>query len=146
MAKLIHCLNVMRRMDPNSIENDISGLLTLVPDLTEDLLQRIDQPLEEAIDPLNGRTYLKCDYNRDGDSYRSPWSNEYDPKIMEEDGYLPSDTLRQLEMTANELFDHYRQMYYTGGVSSVYLWDLEPGFAGCFLIKKGFLYISSIIV
>ena len=27
-------------------------------------------------------------------------------------------------------------LYYEGGVSSVYLWDIEGGFAGCFLIKK----------
>ena len=30
------------------------------------------------------KDYLLCDYNRDGDSYRSPWTNEYDPPI--EDG------------------------------------------------------------
>jgi len=27
--------------------------------------------------------------------------------------------------------------YYEGGVSSVYLWDLDHGFAGVILIKKG---------
>jgi len=26
--------------------------------------------------------------------------------------------------------------YFEGGVSSVYLWDLDPGFAGVILIKK----------
>lgn len=39
-------------------------------------------------------------------------------------------------MEANELFDAYREHYYEGGTSSVYLWDLDDGFAGCFLIKK----------
>ena len=49
------------------------------------------------------------------------------------------------------LLDAYREVYYTGGVSSVYLWDLEDSaeegvqdragpaagsFAGCFLILK----------
>ena len=48
------------------------------------------------------------------------------------------------------LLDAYREVYYTGGVSSVYLWDLEEtagaggggggpsagSFAGCFLILK----------
>jgi capping protein beta len=38
---------------------------------------------------------------------------------------------------ANELFDAYRELYFEGGLSSVYLWDLDGGFAGCFLIKKG---------
>lgn len=26
--------------------------------------------------------------------------------------------------------------YYEGGISSVYLWDMEDGFAGCVLLKK----------
>jgi hypothetical protein len=69
-------------------------------------------------------------------SERSPWSNEYDPPL--EDGAVPSKELRQLEISANGAFDAYRELYFEGGVSSVYLWDLEPtGFAGVVLIKKG---------
>ena len=49
---------------------------------------------------------------------------------------MPSARLRTLEVEANELFDAYRELYYEGGTSSVYLWDLDGGFAGCFLIKK----------
>jgi hypothetical protein len=26
--------------------------------------------------------------------------------------------------------------YYEGGVSSVYFWDIDEGFAGCVLLKK----------
>ena len=69
-----------------------------------------------------GKDYLLCDYNRDGDSYRSPWTNAYDPPL--DDGAMPSDRLRQLEIDANAAFDQYREMYFEGGVSSVYLWDL----------------------
>jgi capping protein beta len=76
-----------------------------------------------------------CDYNRDGDSHRSPWSNKYSPE-MDEDAFFPSARVREIEIEANELFDTYRMLYYEGGVSSVYLWDIEGGFAGCFLIKK----------
>ena len=65
----------------------------------------------------------------------SPWSNEYDPPL--EDGAVPSTRLRDLEIQANQAFDTYRELYYEGGVSSVYLWDLEHGFAGVVLIKKG---------
>ena len=39
-------------------------------------------------------------------------------------------------MEANGAFDQYRDMYFEGGVSSVYLWDLDQGFAGVILIKK----------
>lgn len=59
---------------------------------------------------------------------RSPWSNTYDPPL--EDGAMPSDRLRKLELDANQAFDQYRDMYFEGGVSSVYLWDLDHGFAG----------------
>ena len=41
-----------------------------------------------------------------------------------------------MEAEANELFDAYRELYFEGGTSSVYLWDMDQGFAGCFLIKK----------
>merc|ERR1712037_379645 len=40
------------------------------------------------------------------------------------------------EIDANTAFDQYREMYFEGGVSSVYLWDLDHGFAGVILIKK----------
>ncbi|CAG0903595.1 unnamed protein product, partial [Cyprideis torosa] len=65
---------------------------------------------------------------------RSPWSNTYDPPL--EDGTVPSERLRKLEIEANEAFDVYRDSYFEGGISSVYLWDLDHGFAGVVLIKK----------
>ena len=40
---------------------------------------------------------------------RSPWSNEYDPPL--DDGTIPSAKLRKLEVTANDAFDTYREMY-----------------------------------
>jgi len=67
-------------------------------------------------------------------SVSSPWSNTYEPPL--EDGTLPTDRLRRLEIDANAAFDQYRQMYFEGGVSSVYLWDLDHGFAGVILIKR----------
>ncbi|CAM9097102.1 unnamed protein product [Ectocarpus fasciculatus] len=124
----------MRRLPPNKIEQNLSGLLNLLPEDTDELLQRVDQPLEESTCGETGRKFLLCDYNRDGDSYRSPWSNKYYPDL--DDGFTPPDSLRTMEIDANELFDAYRELYFEGGTSSVYLWDLESGFAGCFLIKK----------
>lgn len=41
-----------------------------------------------------------------------------------------------MEIKANEAFDIYRELYYEGGVSSVYLWNLDDGFAGVVLVKK----------
>jgi len=127
-------LDLMRRLPPQQIEKNLSDLIDLVPDLCEDLLSSVDQPLKIARDKQVGKDYLLCDYNRDGDSYRSPWSNTYEPPL--DDGAMPSDRLRQLEIDANNAFDQYRDMYFEGGVCSVYLWDLEFGFAGVILIKK----------
>jgi capping protein beta len=127
-------LDLMRRLPPQQIEKNLSDLIDLVPDLCEDLLSSVDQPLKIARDKQVGKDYLLCDYNRDGDSYRSPWTNTYDPAL--EDGAMPSEKLRSLEIKANEAFDQYREMYFEGGVSSVYLWDLDSGFAGVILIKK----------
>ncbi|XP_031623426.1 F-actin-capping protein subunit beta [Contarinia nasturtii] len=127
-------LDLMRRLPPQQIEKNLIDLIDLAPALCEDLLSSVDQPLKVAKDKESGRDYLLCDYNRDGDSYRSPWSNTYDPPL--EDGSMPSERLRKLEIEANHAFDQYRDMYYEGGVSSVYLWDLNHGFAGVILIKK----------
>ncbi|OWA52674.1 putative F-actin-capping protein subunit beta [Hypsibius exemplaris] len=92
-------LDLMRRLPPQQ-----------VPNLCEELLSSVDQPLKIAHDKLSGKHYLLCDYNRDGDSYRSPWSNKYDPPL--EDGTIPSEKLRRLEQEANAAFDQYRDMYF----------------------------------
>jgi len=135
MTDALDCaLDLMRRLPPQDIEDNLAGLIDLVPDLCEHLLSAIDQPLKIAHDASSKRDYLLCDYNRDGDSYRSPWSNKYDPPLK--DGAVPSASLRQLEVQANEVFDVYRDLYFEGGVSSVYCWDLDNGFASVVLIKK----------
>ncbi|XP_057701296.1 F-actin-capping protein subunit beta-like isoform X1 [Corythoichthys intestinalis] len=132
--QLDSALDLMMRLPPQQIERNLSDLIDLVPALTEDLLSAVDQPLKIARDKVLGKDYLLCDYNRDGDSYRSPWSNTYDPPI--DDGSMPSIRLRKLEVEANNAFDQYRDLYFEGGVSSVYLWGLAHGFAGVILIKK----------
>ena len=139
LKKINSALSIMRRMPPSKIRFNLNGLLNLMPDQTEELLQRVDQPLETAKDK-SGKLYLLCDYNRDGDSYRSPWNNQYEPPLS--DGFMPDARLRAIEENMNLVFDSYRALYYEGGISSVYLWDLEAGngsFAACFLIKKEIL-------
>jgi len=133
-SELDCALDLMRPMPPSHIEDNLAGLIDLVPDLTEQLLSMVDQPLKVAHDASAKRDYLLCDYNRDGDSYRSPWTNKYDPPLPDE--ATPSAKLRQVEIQANDVFDIYRDLYFEGGVSSVYCWDLEDGFASVVLIKK----------
>ncbi|KAJ1761469.1 F-actin-capping protein subunit beta [Coemansia sp. RSA 2523] len=127
-------LDLMRRLPPQSVEENLVTLLEVLPELTEDLLAAVDQPLKVRQDAHSGKEYLVCDYNRDGDSYRSPWTNTYDPPLA--DGNVPSERLRKLEASANDAFSTYKDLYYEGGVSSVYLWDMDESFAGVVLIKK----------
>lgn len=138
-------LDLLRRLDPKNITKNLQNIIRLNPDLAEDLLSSVDIPLDVARDEENGKKYLTCDYNRDLDSYRSPWSNKYYPKLDDEDeSPFPSDKLRQLEIYANDSFDVYRDLYYEGGVSSVYFWDQpdedssgnDSNFAGVVLLKK----------
>jgi capping protein beta len=133
----------MRRMPPSAVENSLAGLIELVPELQEELLQNVDQPLRVQQDTVKNRPFILCDYNRDGDSYRSPWSNQYFP-AGEEDGVKPSGVLLKLESEANFIFDQYRHIYFETGVSSVYFFATDKddknnqgkSFGSCWLIHK----------
>lgn len=143
-------LDLLRRLNPKYTQRNLDYIIRLAPDLTEDLLSSVDQPLVVKRCKQSGRDYLLCDYNRDGDSYRSPWSNQFDPPLDEAgpggvgaggndgagEGAVPGERVRKMEVKANEAFDIYRELYYEGGVSSVYLWNLDDGFAGVVLLKK----------
>lgn len=143
--------DLLRRLNPKHTTDHLNSLISLAPDLTEDLLSSVDQPLTVKRCKQTGRDYLLCDYNRDGDSYRSPWSNQFDPPLDEPgpggvgpggssqgagEGAVPGERVRTMEVKANEAFDVYRELYYEGGVSSVYFWNLDDGFAGVVLLKK----------
>lgn len=142
-------LDLLRRLDPSKVKDNLNNLINLEPDLAEDLLSSVDSQLIVAKDPENSnKEYLCCDYNRDIDSYRSPWSNKYFPELNEEDlkeSPFPNDQLRQLEIRCNDSFDVYRDLYYEGGITSVYLWNIDDDenntesdtdFAGVVLFKK----------
>ncbi|RDA82487.1 hypothetical protein CP532_2314 [Ophiocordyceps camponoti-leonardi (nom. inval.)] len=146
-------LDLLRRLNPKHTSSHLNAIISLAPDLTEDLLSSVDQPLTVRRCKQTGRDYLLCDYNRDGDSYRSPWSNQFDPPLDGDgsggaggvgpggnegagEGAVPSERVRKMEVKGNEAFDIYRDLYYEGGVSSVYLWNLDDGFAGVVLLKK----------
>ena len=117
---------------------NLSHLASFVPEeLRDELYQRADVPLEIGSDEdADGRKYVLSEHNRDGNSYRSPWTSRYYPPI--ENGLQPSDRLRSIELDLNEAFDKYRGMYFgKSSVSSVYLWDGPgegSGFAGCVCI------------
>lgn len=101
-------LDLLRRLPPTNVQRNVDILCQLIPDLASDLLLEVDQPLRVAKDPENGREYLCSEYNRDSDSWRSPWTNAYDPPLA--DGAVPSKKLRELEVAMNDAFDTYRDM------------------------------------
>ena len=61
VKKINSALNIMRRMPPSKVKFNVAGLINLMPDETEELLQRIDQPLESSKDK-SGKLYLQCEY------------------------------------------------------------------------------------
>lgn len=125
-------------MPPALVENSVAGIIELKPEVTEDLFTNVDQPLKIVQDTAANKPFVACDYNRDGDSYRSPWSNKYFPPLA--DGFLPAKSRRAMEDIANTLFDVYRHLYFEGGTSSVYFFDTDAGqldhFGACWLIHK----------
>ncbi|SGY76527.1 BQ5605_C005g03497 [Microbotryum silenes-dioicae] len=138
------CLDLARRLPPHRIEHNLGLLCDILPDLADDILSSVDQPLKVHVDK-ESKQYLVSyshvtrwsDRAADGSCptcRRSPWTNAYDPPLA--DGTTPSPKLRQLEITMNDSFDVYRDLYYEGGVSSVYLWDVDGGFAGVVLLQK----------
>ena len=63
-------LDLMRRLPPTHVEENVASLVAMCPDYADDLLGSVDQPLKVLTDRATGRDYLACDYNRDGESYR----------------------------------------------------------------------------
>jgi capping protein beta len=68
--QLDFALDLMRRLPPTQVANNLTGLLNVVPELTEDLLQSVDRPFKIEYDPETDKDFLLCDYNRDENSYR----------------------------------------------------------------------------
>lgn len=151
--KLDAALDLLRRLDPKAVSSNLDLICMLLQhdqseegeELARDLLSSTDTPLKVATCGDTNKQFLCSDYNRDGDLYRSPFSNQYNPPTGDDESPYPSAVLRQLEVKANESFDIYRDLYYEGGLSSVYLWDtaeddaadsLEEGFAGVVLFQK----------
>ena len=83
--------------------------------------------------------FINSEFNHDGDSYRSPWSNEYFP-TSEGHKLLPNE-LRELEVQLNTLMKLYTKLYYAPtAVSSVFIWEqgdsISSGFNCAVLFKN----------
>ena len=114
-------LDLLRRLPPAKIQHNLDAIVNLIPAYADDLYSSVDQPLRVKVDDSQdgrGREFLCCDYNRDGDSWRSCISNTYHPPILPdpdestsaEPGTRPSPALRQLEVKANDAFATYSRL------------------------------------
>lgn len=63
-------LDLMRRLPPKNVEENVASLIGMCPDYADEFLGSVDQPLKVLLDHATGKEYLACDYNRDGESYR----------------------------------------------------------------------------
>ncbi len=87
--------------------------------------------------------FIESEYNKDDDSYRSPWSNQYFPPFDPEKKIpklLPKE-LRELEERLNKLIKLYLKLYYSeDAISSAYISfqdeSISNGFNCCVLIKS----------
>ncbi len=71
MADPLDCsLDLLRRLPPSKIKQNLAKVIQLKPDLAEELLAAVDQPLQVLSCKKTGKEFLICDYNRDGTFYR----------------------------------------------------------------------------
>jgi capping protein beta len=136
--KIKDCIQLVKKLPIDKMDDNITAISNLIyeeDDLLNEFLQKVDARTEKSSD----QDFLNCEYNRDGDSYRSPISNKYYPPCL--DATYPSSSLRELEIKLNKMFGLYSRAYYSPTtISSVYCWDLgnkiEDGFAIAILIKN----------
>jgi capping protein beta len=114
--------DLLRRVQPKDVEDRLYDAIKLNKSTAEELLATVDVPMKIGTDS-KGNRYILCDYNRDGDSYRSPFTNTYHPSVSKP-MQLP-EYLRQMEIMANRGFQSYLRQYFDSGVCSVYCWECD---------------------
>ena len=62
--KLERALDLMRRLPPQSMGNNLKNIINLCPELIEELLSAVDQPLSVMRDDMKKEDFIICDYNR----------------------------------------------------------------------------------
>ena len=135
------CIQLNQLMPIIDIDKNIDAISSVIydnDDLLNEFLQKVDNRTKVCTEDPKGE-FIMCEQNRDGDSYRSPFSNKYFPPT--EDAKYPSEPLRQLEETLNKMFKIYVKLYYSNTtISSVYCWELgdtlADGYGVAVLIKN----------
>ena len=143
------CIQLNQLMPIIDIDKNIDAISTVIyenDDLLNEFLQKVDNRTKICKDDPKGE-FIKCEQNRDGDSYRSPFSNKYYPPTS--DAKFPSPKLRALEELLNKMFKLYIKHYYSiTTVCSVYCWELgdslADGYGVAVLIKNSLTHQKKI--
>eukprot|EP01065_Artemidia_motanka_P030047 TRINITY_DN36073_c0_g1_i1.p1 TRINITY_DN36073_c0_g1~~TRINITY_DN36073_c0_g1_i1.p1 ORF type:complete len:316 (+),score=63.29 TRINITY_DN36073_c0_g1_i1:52-948(+) len=134
---VVAVLDLLQSQPPSRLRETLGKAVKLRPDKVDEFMSQVTQPLRSEVCAETGREFIVCDHNRDGQSFRSPWSNRYQPDHP--DGDVPSVRLRGMEEVANDTFDAYARAYYgSGALVSCYFWDIEDelGFGAAVAIRK----------
>jgi capping protein beta len=138
--KLEDCILLINRLPVSNFDKNMTALSNLIyedDELLNEFLQKLDNRIEICKDDILGE-FIKSEYNREGDSYRSPHSNKYFPEPEDDDIKYPSHELRELEIKLNKIFQIYTRNYYSpNAIISAYVWHLEKNnFAVSILIRN----------
>lgn len=139
--KIKACIQLIKKLPISLLDENITAISNIIyedDDLLNEFLQKVDSRTEISREDATG--FIKCEYNRDGDSYRSPHTNRYFP-ASEDELRFPRNDLRELEIKLNKMFSIYSRAYYSStATTSVYCWELgdkiEHGFAVAVVVKN----------
>lgn len=137
--KYKNCLHLYKLLSPKNSESNFNVISELVYEDDENLsifTQKAELPAGICKDDPLG-SFLCCEFNRDGDSYRSPISNKYFP-TPEDDSEMKSlpQNLRNLEIKFNKAFQSYLKSYYSPeAICSVYMDTTDENMQYGFLVN-----------
>ncbi len=137
--KYKNCLHLYKLLCPKNSENNFNVISELIYEDDENLsifTQKAEVPSTICRDDPRG-AFLCCEFNRDGDSYRSPISNTYFP-VPEDANDLKQlpEKLRNLELKFNKIFQSYIKAYYSfEAICSVYLDTSDENLENGFLVN-----------
>jgi len=137
--KYRNCLHLYKLLSPKNSGTNFNVISELVYEDDETLLiftQKAEVPTTICTDDPKG-SFLCCEFNRDGDSYRSPLSNTYFPTPDDENEMkkIP-EALRNLEIKLNKVFQNYIKAYYSSeAICSVYLDTTDENMDNGYLVN-----------
>lgn len=113
-SSLDSALDLLRRLPPSNIGENLILLSKLLPLKTVKIIENsVDIPLEIAVCPQTKGEFLCSPLNRISPStYRSPWTHQPE-----------NENHKKIEILAQDSFSTFRQLYYDGGITSVFVLD-----------------------